>query len=251
MQTYTNPKTGITSVVGNSVSAKFTNSVSLGVAALAGTTVGYQLSSSVGKALGGGVVGRTVGAAVGTAVAGYTTKAVNNAMQSILNPATGAVSQVLNQATGSIKNVIGSITGSGKYDPSKPDQNIVSRVPDGLEGGTVTTYKDGTRVLTDANGTKSVISGSDPQNGSTDLGLGTRGLNQSGSQDNSSANQVGGTVTDGNGNPVYTDYDQGIQPNQTSGGWDGTENAPSQSEVDYSGGDGSNAIDPEYPGEDF
>lgn len=169
VQYRTDPRTGITTTVGGTVSAQITNGVSVAAGSITGLTVGSSLNSALNNtALGKTQIGRTISAGVSTAAGAYVARAVNNGLQPIINGLSKSVSQGFDSVTGSIKNVVGSWSGDGKFDPKNPTQNIVSKVPDG-EGGYIITDKTGQVTYTDASG---AVTGRNTTDASLDPGWG-------------------------------------------------------------------------------
>lgn len=152
VQYKTDPKTGLVTTVGGTTSAQITNTLSLA----GGSLVGLGSASSINQALNSTVLGksqlgRTVSAGISTYAGAQIAKGINNGLQPILNSFNKSVSQGIDSVTGSIKNVIGSWTGDGKFNPTNPTENIVSKVPDG-EGGYIITDKTGQVTYTDGAG---------------------------------------------------------------------------------------------------
>jgi hypothetical protein len=152
VQYKTDPRTGITTTVGGTVSAQVTNGISIATGSVVGLTAGSYLNSALNStALGKTQIGRTLSAAASTAAGAYLARGVNNGLQPIVNELSKSVNQAWDSASGSIKNVMGSWTGDGKFNPFKPTDNIVSKIPDG-EGGWIITDKTGQITNTDGAG---------------------------------------------------------------------------------------------------
>jgi len=201
----TDPKTGLVYTVGGTTSAQITNTLTGTAGVASGLVAGQAINAQLNKSfLGDSVIGRTVSAAIATSTGSAIGRAVNNGLQPIVNTASGAIVQGWDKVTGEIKNVVGSWTGTGGYDPQQPWKNVVSSVEEVDEEGFVsvkTTYKDGTQVFEDNEGNQLGV-----LNGSNNGGLlsffnKTPGQN---TDDIASSPGVGSYLTDGSGNPVYS-----------------------------------------------
>lgn len=157
-QYYTNPTTGLVYTVGGTTAARITNTLSGSAGAAAGLAAGINISQALDKTfLGKTIAGRTISAAIGTVTGATVGRAVNNGLQTILNPTTGAIAQGWDSISNEIKNVVGTWTGSGGYNPSRPNDNRIVATP-GEDGSITSTYKDGT-VVTTRDGVDTVIPG--------------------------------------------------------------------------------------------
>lgn len=201
----TDPRTGLVYTVGGTTSAQITNTLTGTAGVASGLVAGQAINAQLNKSfLGDSVIGRTVSAAIATSTGAAIGKAVNNGLQPIVNTASGAIVQGWDKVSGEIRNVVSSWTGTGGYDPQQPWKNVVSSVEEVDEEGFVsvkTTYKDGTQVFEDNEGNQlGVLKGSN-NGGLLSFFNKTPGQN---TDDIASSPGVGSYLTDGSGNPVYS-----------------------------------------------
>lgn len=226
---YTDPRTGVTTTVGGT-SAQITNTITGALGGVGAAYAGQETYKALtGGFLGKSVLGQTVAAGIGSVVGLQTGKLVNNALQPITNSIVGGIGQVYDDVTGSIKNTAGQIFGTGGYNPSNPNQNVVSKpLPDAF-GSVTTVYKDGTTVV-DGTVTQAATSGSWFTNLFSGWGADSSSIaaNPTFSFGSSTNNDVFGSIwTDGTGNPILSGTGDVV-----STGWVGPSVDPTAAPVD-------------------
>lgn len=232
-QYYTDPTTGITTVVNGGVSGLFRNTLSGTVGAISGLAVGGQLYGGLSDAFGGGIIGKTVAAGLGGAVGTGVGIGVNNLVQTGLNKILGTPTQSFNPATGQIQNVGAGRVGTGAYNPQYPARNAVGVTDNGNGTLSINTVDGGSSVINKT--TNGIIS---QTLGNFGFGGGANWTGALGINKDASVNlplpgsavwtdSSGSAITDGFGNPVFS----------ASSIWDsGPSNLLNQPVVDNFGG---------------
>ena len=207
-QYYTDPNTGITTVVNGGVSGLFRNTLSGTLGAVTGLAVGSELYGGLSDAFGGGIIGKTVAVGLGGAVGSGVGIGVNNLVQTGLNKILGTPTQSLDPRSGKIQNVGAGVIGTGAYTPLDPSRNATSLVDNG--NGTITLgTKDGGSSIVNktTNGIVSQITGSLGFGGGANF-LGISGTNR----DSSVLEPLPGlaTWTTGDGSPLVDQWNNPV-----------------------------------------
>lgn len=203
---YRDTRTGLIYDKSGTLGAQIQNSVSQTAGTVAGLYAGQELNKSLNStALGKTVLGRTVSAGVSSVVGAQVGIWTNNGSQLVLNKVSGYVSQAWNSAAGSISDVVGTWWSGGAPDPSKPTVNLVSTGAPDANGNQVYTYKDGTKITYDPFMDK--VKEEKPATSTNSWNTSNWASGAFGTSTDSAANQPAGTtLTDSQGNPVYTGY---------------------------------------------
>lgn len=160
-QYYTDPNTGITTVVNGGISGLFRNTLSGTLGAVTGLAVGSELYGGLNDAFGGGIIGKTVAVGLGGAIGSGVGIGVNNLVQTGLNKLLGTPTQSLDPRSGKIQNVGAGVIGTGAYTVLDPSRNAVSVVDNGNGTLSIATKDGGLSVVNKStNGIISQVLGS-------------------------------------------------------------------------------------------